>query len=564
LKEWNKTEVDSVGYVSLTNDSAYVFPLTNYQSSLLETRTAGDNSQVSEVVRQGDMKFLYRLKVDETILRRRNVSARPTEYRRKLEEQRRMNLMKMMRDEPIDGDTTKKQTDFFNSEFGNERRDSSQLGRIVPGNEVGEESVLSKARLYEYRPRKYFNDYVVAGLNNTVFGLSRYQAYAGGAGPIDPANGNDLNGMIRMGTVDLFEDIKISGGIRFAPNLKDNDILFEYNNLKKRLDWGASYFRSTQNLSAGGFQVAKIISNYYLARLRYPLDRTRSVRITVGPRFDRLIFNNFNVQTLKEPDSKQTFGQFTTEYVHDNTINPAQNIWYGLRWKVYADWFTKLSQLQTSEGKYLFNVGFDARHYLPIYRNVIWAVRAAGDFSWGSQKVIYYLGGVDGWMKFGDNLKSDGTYRYFNPANQPDPDANYAYQALAVNLRGFIQNVANGNNNVVFNSEIRFPVFTTLLNRPINNALLRNFQLVQFIDLGTAWNGAYDKLERPSVSYTNDNTPGVALKVKAGGIGPFAGGYGFGARSTLLGYFVKFDVAWQMNGIFKGKPVTYLALGLDF
>ncbi|HEY0041920.1 MAG TPA: hypothetical protein VGB71_14710, partial [Flavisolibacter sp.] len=406
LKEWNKTEVDSVGYVSLTNDSAYVFPLTNYQSSLLETRTAGDNSQVSEVVRQGDMKFLYRLKVDETILRRRNVSARPTEYRRKLEEQRRMNLMKMMRDEPIDGDTTKKQTDFFNSEFGNERRDSSQLGRIVPGNEVGEESVLSKARLYEYRPRKYFNDYVVAGLNNTVFGLSRYQAYAGGAGPIDPANGNDLNGMIRMGTVDLFEDIKISGGIRFAPNLKDNDILFEYNNLKKRLDWGASYFRSTQNLSAGGFQVAKIISNYYLARLRYPLDRTRSVRITVGPRFDRLIFNNFNVQTLKEPDSKQTFGQFTTEYVHDNTINPAQNIWYGLRWKVYADWFTKLSQLQTSEGKYLFNVGFDARHYLPIYRNVIWAVRAAGDFSWGSQKVIYYLGGVDGWMKFGDNLKS--------------------------------------------------------------------------------------------------------------------------------------------------------------
>ncbi|HEU0111265.1 MAG TPA: hypothetical protein VFQ73_10335 [Flavisolibacter sp.] len=54
------------------------------------------------------------------------------------------------------------------------------------------------------------------------------------------------------------------------------------------------------------------------------------------------------------------------------------------------------------------------------------------------------------------------------------------------------------------------------------------------------------------------------MKLKAGGIGPFAGGYGFGARSTLLGYFVRFDVAWQMNGIFKGKPQTYLGLGLDF
>ena len=43
LKDWNKTDIDSVGFVSVTNDSAYVFPLTNYQSSLLETRTAGDN-----------------------------------------------------------------------------------------------------------------------------------------------------------------------------------------------------------------------------------------------------------------------------------------------------------------------------------------------------------------------------------------------------------------------------------------------------------------------------------------------------------------------------------------
>ncbi|RYZ28603.1 MAG: hypothetical protein EOO10_08995 [Chitinophagaceae bacterium] len=568
LKEWDKTQIDSVGYVSLTNDSAYVFPLTNYQASLLETRTAGDQNQVSEVIRQGDMKFLYRLKVDENALRRRNVSARPTEYRKKLEEQRRINLSRLMRDEqPVPGDTTKKQTDFFNSEFGNERRDTTKLGQVIEAAPVAEESVLSRAKLFEYRPRKFFNDYVVAGLNNTVFGPARYQPFTGG-GPIDPANGNDLNGLIRMGTVDLFEDVKISGGIRFAPNLKDNDILFEYTNLKKRFDWGFSYYRSTAgasvNSAVGDIQIGKTHSNYYLARLRYPLDRTKSVRLTVGPRFDRFVFNNFNTQTLKEPDSKQTFGQMTLEYVHDNTINPAQNIWYGLRWKTWVDWFTKLSDIQATEGKYLFNVGFDARHYLPIYRNLIWAVRAAGDFSWGNQKVVYYLGGVDGWMKFGDNQKSDGSYRYFDPSNSVDPDATYAYQALAVNMRGFIQNVANGNNNLVINSEIRFPVFTTLLNRPINNALLRNFQLVQFVDLGTAWNGAYDKLERPSVMYTNANNPGVAVKVKAGGIGPFAGGYGFGARSTLLGYFVKFDVAWQMDGIFKGKPVTYLALGLDF
>jgi Tol biopolymer transport system component len=80
LKEWNKTDIDSVGMVSVTQDSAYVFPLTNYQSGLQETRTAGDNSQVSEVTQQGDYKFLYRLRVDESALRRRNITAKPTEF----------------------------------------------------------------------------------------------------------------------------------------------------------------------------------------------------------------------------------------------------------------------------------------------------------------------------------------------------------------------------------------------------------------------------------------------------------------------------------------------------
>ena len=154
-------------------------------------------------------------------------------------------------------------------------------------------------------------------------------------------------------------------------------------------------------------------------------------------------------------------------------------------------------------------------------------------------------------------------YRYFEggEANRPDPDADYAYQSLAVNLRGFKQNIANGNNAVVLNSEIRVPVFSTFLNRPINNAFLRNFQLVQFVDLGTAWNGGYEKIARPYNVYGTDP---LVVRLKAGGLGPFAGGYGFGARSTLLGYFVRFDVAWQMNGFFQGRPQTYLALGLDF
>jgi hypothetical protein len=579
LKEWNKTDIDSVGYVSITSDSAYVFPLTNYQSGLIETRTAGDNSLVSEVTRQGDYKFLYRLRVDENTLRRRNITAKPTEFVRKLTEQEKMAKTRLSLSQPTTTDTTRKQNDFFNSEFENEKKDSStsQLGNVFNSQEIMNDPILKKAKVFEYRPPKFFNDYVVAGLNNTVYVVNKYQPYQGGAGPIDPSNGNDLSGLIRMGTVDLFEDYKISGGLRIAPNLRDNDVLFEFTNLKKRLDWGFTYYRSsnrTQVDTTGGrlrdpnqWPVVKEFASYYLARLRYAIDRVRSVRITAGPRFNRDVFPSINRQNLKQPDLKKTYAQVGLEYVHDNTLSPTLNIWHGLRWKAYVDWFSQISKLKTTEGRYIFNAGFDARHYLPIYRNVIWAVRGAADFSWGNQKVIYYLGGVDGWLKLRENQKTDGSgeFRYFNPSPAPDPDADYAYQSLAVNLRGFKQNVANGNNNVVINSEIRMPLFSTLFNRPVNNAFLRNFQLVQFIDLGTAWNGGYDKFERPSLTFTNpDNAPGLEIKVKAGGIGPFAGGYGFGARSTLLGYFVRFDAAWQMNGFFKGKPQTYIALGIDF
>jgi hypothetical protein len=582
LKEWDKADIDSVGFVSITNDSAYVFPLTNYQSSLLETRTAGDNSLVSEVVRQGNYKFLYRLRVDENTLRRRNVTAKPTEYMKKQIDKARIAAARnSILDQPI-SDTTKKQTDFFQNEFQNEKKDTttSQLGQVFEAEELPSETILKKAKLYEYRPPKFFNDYVVAGLNNTMFGVSKYQPYQGGQGPIEPANGNDLNGLIRMGTVDLFEDYKLSGGIRLAPNLRDNDVLFEFTNLRKRFDWGFTYYRSSaQNIidtsngtNPNGIALVKQHSSYYLARLRYPFDKVRSVRLTVGPRIDNIIFPavglDATVANIKEPNRKKTYGQFTLEYVYDNTLNPTMNIWQGLRWKTYVDWFTHLNPGNT-EGRFLFNAGFDARHYLPIYRNIIWALRAAGDFSWGNQKVVYYLGGVDGWLKFRDNFKQDPntgelSYRYFDPNNMPDPDNNYTYQALAVNLRGFKQNIANGNNNVVINSEVRVPVFTSLLNKPINNAFLRNFQVVQFIDLGTAWNGRYDNFERPTSRYVDQSNPTVLVKLKAGGIGPFAGGYGFGARSTLLGYFVRFDVAWQMNGVFRGKPQTYLALGLDF
>jgi len=560
---WQKNEPDSISMFQVTRDSTYTFPITNYQSSLLETRIAGDRGQVSEVTRQGDVKFLYKLRVDSIALRKRNVSARPTEFVKKIIAEKRAEEGKATVSASTDTAAVAPGS-IFQSEFENERKDSgAAINRPQP---VLHESVLTRSKLLNYR-LKFSTDYVVGGVSNNIL-INRYQPYGGGTGPIQLGNGSNLNFTFRSSVSDLMEDIRFIGGVRLGTNLRDNEYLFGFQNFRKRFDWGVTYYRTVDHGGVGnannpdqGYN-AQFNTSLYQFNGSYPLNEVKSIRVIIAYRRDRTIvkpspYYPGGLQGLPDrfglsyKDILSQYALTRLEYVHDNTINPTLNIWHGLRYKVYMDVNFPVSN-ESVKNQYTYNLGFDARHYLPIYRNFIWATRAAADFSWGKQKLIYYLGGVDGWFS-----------PRFNNANKPDPDQSYAFQTLAVNMRGFNQNVANGNNAFVFNSELRLPVFSTLLNKPINNAFVRNFQLVQFVDLGTAWNGKYDKFARPGVVYSDGNNP-VSFITKAGGIGPFAGGYGFGARSTLLGYFLKFDAAWEMNGIFKGKPLLYFALGVDF
>lgn len=586
LKVYDKIKVDSVAVVSITKDSAYTFPITNYQSSLAETRVAGENNQVSEVTRQSDEKTLYKLKIDEYALRNRNVTAQPTAYMKKLMRESTLTENKPAKMEsPKVTDTSKRQNDFFQNEFEPEKKIDSTTGELVPipleSLSGKKESVLETAKLYRYKPVKFSADFGSIGFNSMVL-INRFQPYTGGSGPIKLNSSTPLNGMITLGTSELLEDYRVMGAFKLSTNLKDNEWYLSFSNLKRRLDWGLSYYRNSQGINAlvydnsTGNPIAsypgKLFTNLYQVSLGYPFDPVKSIRLTTGIRSDKFVVKSVDNLSHSLPDQQTQYSVNHLEFVYDNSLNPTLNIWNGLRYKVYLDWNAQVSKIKNAVGRNTFNFGFDARYYYPIYRNFIWAGRAAGDFSWGNQKIIYYLGGMDGWMMFGDNLKVDRNgnqrERYFYNGNTPDPDNNYAFQSLAVNMRGYLQNIANGNNAVVINSELRLPVVSTFFDKTVNNAFLRNFMLTQFIDIGTAWNGAYDDFKRPEIVYQDYDNSGqptpVSIRKKAGGFGPFAAGYGFGARSTLLGYFLKYDVGWPMNGFFKGRPVMYVSLGLDF
>ena len=162
------------------------------------------------------------------------------------------------------------------------------------------------------------------------------------------------------------------------------------------------------------------------------------------------------------------------------------------------------------------------------------------------------MGGVDNWLfpKFNNNI---------NVAN----DQNYAYQTLATNLRGFTQNIRNGNSFMLFNSELRLPVLRYFINRPLKSEFFNNFQVVAFGDIGTAWTGSNPYSDKNSL-YTKVYQQGpITVTIKTQNE-PIVGGYGFGLRTKLLGYFIRADWAWGVEDAIVLPKVFYLSLGLDF
>jgi hypothetical protein len=141
---------------------------------------------------------------------------------------------------------------------------------------------------------------------------------------------------------------------------------------------------------------------------------------------------------------------------------------------------------------------------------------------------------------------------------------NFVYQTIESPMRGFTANSRNGSSYALINAELRIPVFTMFMNHPSKTEFVRNFMIVGFMDCGTAWDGLSPfSNNNPlfSTTYTNPVSVVTVQQYKT----PVILGTGFGFRTSLLGYFIKLDVAWGLDsGLWSDKPIYYLSFGHDF
>ena len=404
---------------------------------------------------------------------------------------------------------------------------------------------LPLIRIYE---TSFYNNYVATQVDFSFLNNS-YQVYSGGAPYFNPG----VNVLTRFGTVDLFEDYRITGGFRFSGNFDSNEYLLSVESLKGKFDKQLIYHRQTY-FSADDSSLFKTYTQNIYFSLSKPITPVLALKGTLSYRYDRHVYLATDIATLNYKNIAQHWASLKGEIIFDNTRKRSVNIYFGTRFKIFSEYYKELSRKKSD----MVVLGIDFRKYIRIHRELIWANRFAASTSFGPTKLLYYLGGVDNWMGYLFNKVP-----MFDNTIPVTPNVNYGFQALATNMRGFSQNVRNGNSFALINSEIRWPVVRYFAGHPLRSNFLNSLQIVAFGDVGTAWSGkspwsgtnGYDteKFSNGPVSVTLDANRD-----------PIVEGFGAGLRAQLFGYFVRADWAWGIENNYVLPKIFYLSFSLDF
>lgn len=608
--------IDSIRINPVYRNIGVTYPNSNYAAGIIEHDISPATQTTLELFRQDGRFKMYvsPLPADASkdnapalentpyrnyMLELQEKQRKADDARRKKEEQQRLKAQmkedSLQADKPVVVaiDSVKPKSFFFQNNWNTSpnlvvdepetdqgtRSGSAFKGKATPGADIdANSSVFKVTQVLPYRV-KFSTDYILTQVDNSLI-MTRYDVFRPG---VPVFNNPALGGMINMGISDLFEDHKITGGVRLPFNFQGSEYFIAYENLKKRLDKKIMYYRrvDAQSFSpneqlpfAGttapaGFPAnlaveAKVKTNYLEGRLKLPLDVINSFRFYLAYRHETYVYQSVESFTLNLPTFNENWLFGKVEFVHDKTIRTGTNLFSGLRFKLWAEihkQFTIEDQtiansinipLPSFDNRYFAVFGADVRHYLKIHRSLTWANRLAMGTSVGTRKLMFYLGGVDSWIgpRFNQSI----------PVNENN---NYAFQTIVTNMRGFDQNIRNGNSYAVLNSELRWPVFDYFIRKPIRSSFLRDFQIIGFTDIGTAWEGRnpYDEENPLFVDEIQQDPIKITVEYFRN---PIVMGYGFGVRSSLFGYYFRFDVAWAYDSGDKLGPKFYFSLTHDF
>ncbi len=354
---------------------------------------------------------------------------------------------------------------------------------------------------------------------------------------------------------DVLQNQILKGGIMITPNLKNGDAFVDYSNFTKRVDFGLRVDRRSFFEGQEGDIGRKLLYNKAMATVSYPF--TISSRISLSPFVIATSTKYFNSVAEK---SNSNFGGVQLEYVYDNTSSFGLNNLEGTRFRAKYENVKGLTSAKEGFTKF----GFDLRNYKKLPKDIVLATRLSYGRSAGNSPKQYLLGGMDNWVGQKTDPNNNVSNPLFNGNLAVDNRVAMLFADFVTNMRGFNLNKVSGTNHALVNVEFRFPIFKYLGAGQLNSSFLKNFQATLFTDFGTVWNkrNPFEKQNDFNTKPIENSLPfsGQVTDFKS----PILASYGFGARTSILGYFVKMDFGWGIDDGETLKPVTYFTLGYDF
>ena len=348
---------------------------------------------------------------------------------------------------------------------------------------------------------------------------------------------------------DLLENHLFKAGAFLTANLRNSDIWGEYSYLANKLDWTFRYDRKVLGQDTEA-DAQKIRFNRFALSATYPFSLLSRLTVT-GTYSTNRLFSQYSLNTQEDYSG---YAGTQLNYVFDNTVPMGENLRTGVKFSLVAEGHKDL----VNTGDFV-RLGLDARYYKKLSNTFYLATRFSASHQMGSKTQASMLGGMDNWLFNKSETRNQETPLGLGGLANRDV---FMSQFISP-LRGFALNKLSGNSHLLFNAELRIPVKSLLTIE--SSSIVNSVQLVGFSDVGTAWSGSspFAKSNGFNTNVYGGNTNPFQATV-TDYRNPFLVGYGFGARATVFGYFVKFDYAFGLENKEVKSPISYLTLGYDF
>ncbi|MDD5088255.1 MAG: BamA/TamA family outer membrane protein, partial [bacterium] len=231
-------------------------------------------------------------------------------------------------------------------------------------------------------------------------------------------------------------------------------------------------------------------------------------------------------------------------YIHDTVLWGSTGPINGSRYRFSYAYSPDIGQNGLVNRPYaeFYTLKGDIRSYFRLGNDYSWASRVTGGISDGPDPQNFFLGGVSNWIN-----------RRFENNQIPDAIDDFYFSSFIVPFRGadYFEKRGTGNRFFLVNQEFRYPMVESLRMRWPLPLSIRDIRGVLFTDVGAAW---------------DDNTFKLTAEDEMGKrrLADLQTAYGFGMRSWLGFFVLRWDVAWATDGVSTTQPRYYFSIGAEY